>query len=135
MIKYRETKSIPSSKLELLFQSVGFTKNSANYPKSLKRAIKNSDYVITAWSGKTLIGLMSGIDDTMHAYGVYLLVLPEFQNSGIGSMLLKYFDFHYNNYIIRLNTSTAKEFYEKNGYNYDSKSFKMVKNNITFRDK
>ena len=67
-----------------------------NYPDKLKKAIKNSHHVYSAWvydedSGQEiLVGLINSLSDgVMTAYFHYLLVRPEYQGKGIGKKLVK----------------------------------------------
>ena len=55
-----------------LFTSVGWVEESAKYPNRLENAIYHSSTVFSAWNRDRLVGLLSALDDTMHAYGIYL---------------------------------------------------------------
>lgn len=48
-ITYQETKDFTVAELERLFLSVGW--DSGRYPDQLKRGMKNSSQVISAWDG------------------------------------------------------------------------------------
>jgi hypothetical protein len=53
--------------------------DSGNYPDKLKKAIKNSDKVYSAWDKDKLIGLINSLSyGVMTAYFHYLLVRAEY---------------------------------------------------------
>ena len=72
--------------------------------------------------------MLSALDDTMHAYGIYLLVSPEYQNNGIGEKLFRMFDEYYADYKKEFKTVKTQKYYEKFGYEVDSVG--MVKNDL-----
>lgn len=127
-IKYRKTKILKAEDLTNLFNSVGWIEESARYPNRLENAIYNSSTVFSAWDGNKLVGLLSALDDTMHAYGIYLLVDPIYQNLGIGKMLFLMFDEHYSDYKKEFKTEKMQKYYERFGYKVDSVG--MVKNDL-----
>ena len=73
-----------------LYNSVGwlaYTTGEAG-PK-LQDAIRNSTYIVTAWSGDTLVGLARCLsDDVAICYLQDILIHPEYQRLGIGRKLL-----------------------------------------------
>lgn len=102
VIKYKKIKDFTEKELQNLFLSVNW--DSGNYPDKLKKAIKNSHRVYSAWGcdnngQEKLVGLINSLSDgVMTVYFHYLLVLPDYQNMGIGKelvslMLLEYKDF------------------------------------------
>lgn len=61
-----------------------------NDKKRLIRAIENSDYNISVWDKKKLIGFSRIITDNEHIlYLQDILVLPDYQSMGVGSKMLK----------------------------------------------
>ncbi len=79
---------VPDDKLVSLYESVGWTVY-ANDPELLSRAVRNSLFVVTAWSedGK-LVGLARAIsDDASICYLQDILVHPDFQGAGVGRTL------------------------------------------------
>lgn len=87
-ITYRETKDFSAQELERLFLSVGW--DSGRYPEQLRRGMKNSGQVISAWDGDRLVGLVRGLDDgETVAFLHYLLVDPADQGQHIGQELMK----------------------------------------------
>lgn len=117
-ILYCENRRIPAKELSSLFSSVNWL--SANYADRLSTAFKNAGTVISAWNEDTLIGLVEVLDDgELNAYIHYLLVHPDYQNTGIGSHLLELVRKKYSNYlylvVICENYGTIP-FYEKNDF-------------------
>ena len=87
-IDYREDKDIDAGNLQALFTSVNW--ESGKYPQQLQSAIARSDYVVTAWNGDRLVGLMSALSDGfMTAYFPYLVVHPDYQKRGIGTAIVQ----------------------------------------------
>ena len=127
-IEYKKTKLFDASDLVDLFTSVGWVQESAKYPTRLESAICNSSAVFSAWDGNKLVGLLSAIDDTMHAYGIYLLVNPAYQDKGIGKKLFLMFEERYKGYKKEFKTESAQKYYEQFGYKVDSVG--MVKNDL-----
>ena len=75
---YKYENNIDKKQLVKLFESVGW--KTAEYPNRLYKAIKNSEYVMTVWSGENLIGLISAITDGyINVFITYLLVSPDYQ--------------------------------------------------------
>lgn len=88
MINYQEVQTIKKHLLLALYESVGWTTYTKD-PEKLQRAIEQSLLVITAWHEQTLIGLIRGIGDgETILYVQDLLLLPEYQNQGIGKELV-----------------------------------------------
>ena len=131
MISYKEIKEFSIEDLVSLFTSVGWVEESAKYPERLQSAIRNSDAVFSAWEDNKLIGLLSAIDDTMHAYGIYLLINPEYQSQGVGRKLFEMFDTHYKGYKKEFKTVKTQEYYKRFGYEVDSVG--MVKNELDLK--
>ena len=120
-VVYKDIKTIDTLKLVELFESVGWITDSAAYPERLTSAIQRSSTVFSAWEGDRLVGLVSAIDDGMHVYIVYLLVNPNYQNKGIGRVLLGNMINRYGNYKIILTTEEKnKSYYEDFGFEVDS---------------
>ena len=72
-IQYKYIKDIDKKKLVELFTSVGW--KTAEYPNRLYNAIKNSDFVITAWKEDELVGLISTISDGyINVFITYLII-------------------------------------------------------------
>ena len=55
----------------------------------MPKAVRNSTYVVSAWSGNTLIGLARGLSDDVSIFYLQdILVRPAFQGQGIGRRLI-----------------------------------------------
>ena len=83
------------------------------------KSLENSENVISAWDGEKLIGLGNAISDKfLVVFYSHLLVLPEYQNKGIGAEIMRRFgeiyrDFHQQ---ILVSVKDAIPFYEKCGF-------------------
>lgn len=122
-IKYKKIKDFKDKELQDLFLSVGW--DSGNYPDKLKKAIKNSHTVYSAWdfdvedSHEKLIGLINSISDgVMTVYFHYLLVRPEYQGRGIGKELVKLMLAEYEDFARKVVIAYDREveFYKKCGF-------------------
>lgn len=118
--EFKYDTDINKQKLVELFSSVGW--KTAEYPNRLYFAIKNSEYVMSVWKDNTLIGLISAISDgAINVFITYLLVNPEYQNQGLGKMMINDFKKRFKGYGRRiLSTELDKEkYYNKFGFNID----------------
>jgi GNAT superfamily N-acetyltransferase len=93
--------------------------SSAEKPHELMKALENSHTLISAWEGDKLVGLANSLSDGyLVVYYPHLLVLPEYQDKGIGKMIMdrmqaKYAGFHQQ---ILVADGGAIEFYGKCGF-------------------
>ena len=118
--KYKYDSIIDKKQLVNLFNSVGW--KTAEYPNRLYSAIKNSEYVMSVWDADELIGLISAISDgAINVFITYLLVKPEYQNQGVGKIMMNDFCKHFKGYGRRiLSTELDKEkYYNKFGFVVD----------------
>jgi ribosomal protein S18 acetylase RimI-like enzyme len=118
--KYKYDSIIDKNQLVNLFNSVGW--KTAEYPNRLYTAIKNSEYVMSVWNDDELIGLISAISDgAINVFITYLLVKPEYQNQGVGRIMMNDFCKHFKGYGRRiLSTEIDKEaYYNKFGFVVD----------------
>lgn len=119
-MEFSTKKNFKKSELEELFKSVNW--KSGRHPRALKKAMKNSDTVISLWQGEKLVGLMNAISDkSMIVYFPYLLIRPEFQGMGLGKELVTRMLKKYDGYFrLALNCYDDKlAFYEKMGFSTD----------------
>lgn len=87
-ICYSENKNFKATDIKELFSSVNWS--SADYPERIVQGLKNSQYVISAWDGEKLVGLVRALSDgSTVAFLHYLLVRPEYQKYHIGSALME----------------------------------------------
>lgn len=118
-VEYRDKLELPRREVINLYSQCEWS--SAKKPDALLLALLNSQTVISAWHQNSLIGLGNAISDqALVVYYSHLLVLPAYQNMGIGREIMKrlqshYIDFHQQ---ILLAINSAAPFYEKLGFKY-----------------
>ena len=118
MIEYTEERKFTQKQVEELFLSIGWV--SGKYPTQLFCALQHSPFVLSAWDGERLVGLIRRIDDGgMTSFLHYLLVSPDYQHQGIASRLVEkakehYKDFFYIN--VMPEESRNAPFYERHGF-------------------
>ena len=116
-----QTKDLPSEELHKLFVAVGWSDGSET-PDMIKKGYSipwiNSTLVISAWDGGRLIAAVRVLSDTMFRSVIYdLLVLPEYQNKGIGRELVQRCIGHFPNSEWLVGTmKNIAGFYEKIGF-------------------
>lgn len=98
---------LTENNLVRLWHSVGWADGSVKVPDRLLSAMIFSNTVFTAWHDGTLIGLCSAIDDGLNAW---MVVDKDYQNSGIGSVLVNKMIHKYKDYRIYVQTNHAAEF-------------------------
>ena len=107
MITYKDIHEFRKEDMESLFLSVEWS--SGHYPNKLVVAMRNFKTVYTAWDDDNLMGLICAMDDgIMTAYIHYLLVRPEYQDSGIGRRLVEMMKEHYKDYCASLSLHTTR---------------------------
>ncbi len=80
--------TVDTGELVALYGAVGWSAYTAD-PESLAAAIARSTYVVTARHDGELVGLARGLsDDVAIFYLQDILVLPEWQQQGVGRALL-----------------------------------------------
>jgi GNAT superfamily N-acetyltransferase len=120
-VKYRDQVELPRDQVVNLYSQCGWS--SSEKPDALLSALSNSQTVISAWYQNSLIGLGNAISDkALVVYYSHLLVLPSYQNMGIGREIMKrlqsrYINFHQQ---ILLAVDNVTPFYEKLGFKYSS---------------
>lgn len=103
-----------------LYQKAGWTVYT-NKPQKLLRALKNSRDVITAWQNDKLVGLIRTLGDgETIIYIQDILILPEYQRNGIGSVLLKKILHKYpgvrQKVLLTDDTYVTRQFYQENNF-------------------
>ena len=104
----------------LLYASVGWT-SYTDHPQMLERAFQGSREVLGAYAEERLIGLIRIVGDGASiVYIQDLLVHPDFQGKGIGSVLLREVmrrNAHvYQKCLVTDNSEKSIAFYQKNGF-------------------
>ena len=96
-ISYRIGEVPGEAELEALYRSVGWQESEP--AENLQRALKQSDWVATAWHDDALVGLARVLTDgVMVAYFQELLVHPDYQHQGVGKELLDRYDREFENF-------------------------------------
>ena len=116
-IEYKEIHEFKKEELQDLFLSVEWS--SGHFPDKLQIAMRNFETVISAWDENKLVGMICAMDDgIMTAYIHYLLVMPEYQDKGIGRELVLRVKEIYNDYlrIVVVGYDEEIEFYENCGF-------------------
>ena len=93
--------------------------SSAAKPQELFKGLMNSHSLITAKHESKLVGLGNAISDGhLVVYYPHLLVHPDFQGQGIGSLIMKRMQEIYRGFHMQMLTADGKaiDFYEKNGF-------------------
>ncbi|KJY60841.1 GNAT family N-acetyltransferase [Lactobacillus apis] len=113
-------KNINLKQLINLYQSVGWTSYTEK-PELLQQAVHNSLYVLGAFDQDRLIGLIRVVGDGLTIIYIQdLLVLPAYQNQGIGSTLInkvsKEFRHVRQQVLLTMEEPETRAFYEKNGF-------------------
>jgi len=130
-VVYSDTKKdLPSEQLHKLFISVGWSDGSetADMIKNYNIPFINSTLVISAWANERLIGIVRVLSDQMFRSVIYdLLVLPEFQNRGIGKELIKCCIAHFPNseWLVQT-TEKISSYYEKHGFQVNHDIFLTI---------
>lgn len=114
---FSDNKEIDMKVLQGLFLALDW--DSGNHPEKLVQAIRSSSSVFTAWENGELIGLVNVLSDGhMAAYIHYMLVLPEYQGSGVGRALMNMVANAYDDvpHKVLVSYGPAVGFYERCGY-------------------
>jgi ribosomal protein S18 acetylase RimI-like enzyme len=88
-ITFKNEREIDFQKMFALYDNAGWTTYTSN-PETLRQAINNSLYILTAWSGQQLVGLLRAVgDDLTIIYIQDIIVLESFRRKGIGKKLIE----------------------------------------------
>ena len=93
--------------------------SSVKQPELLFKAINNSHNFVTARQNDKLVGLGNSISDGyLVVYFPHLLIHPEFQGKGVGTMIMNKLLKQYTNFHMKILTADidAVSFYKKIGF-------------------
>ena len=114
-----KNKNLPCEQLDKLFVSAGWSDSENTHDNSwFKIPFTNSTFVISAWEDDHLVGVVRVLSDTFDRSVIYdLVVLPEYQNQGIGTELVKRCIAHCPNseWLVQTTEKNIK-YYEKIGF-------------------
>jgi ribosomal protein S18 acetylase RimI-like enzyme len=129
-IEYRTQKDLPCKELYQLFLAVGWAieeKTTQAMIDNFNIGFLNSTFVFSAWSGEQLVGCVRVLSDLHFRSIIYdLAVLPEFQNKGIGSELVRRCRSVCESSEWLVQTDSAKGFYEKIGFRENDDYFLSI---------
>ncbi len=129
-IEYRTQKDLPCKELYQLFLAVGWATEEETTQAMIDNfniGFINSTFVFSAWSDEQLVGCVRALSDLHFRSIIYdLAVLPEFQNKGIGSELVRRCRGVCENSEWLVQTDSAKGFYEKIGFRENDDYFLSI---------
>ncbi len=119
-INYSNEKYIDKEQLEQLYNDAEWYAYT-NDLDLLQQAIEQSLYVLTAWEGDKLVGLIRVVGDGLTIIYIQdILVLKEYQNQGIATEMLQHVLTKYDNVrqkvLLTDEAPDVRHFYEKNGF-------------------
>ncbi|MGQ7420257.1 GNAT family N-acetyltransferase [Streptococcus suis] len=120
MITYKQHPQLDFQAVLELYASVGWT-NYTDRPAMLQKALKHSLFVLAAYDGDCLVGLLRAVGDGHSIVFIQdILVLPTYQRQGIGRQLLEqavtHFPGIYQLHLLTDNTEKIRSFYEAIGF-------------------
>ncbi|WP_010522454.1 GNAT family N-acetyltransferase [Aquimarina agarivorans] len=113
-IKVSTSKKIDLAQIVHLYKANKWS--AADKPEMLQKALMNSHSLVTAWDNDKLIGLGNAISDGyLVVYYPHLLVLPEYQNKGIGKLVMQKLQKNYMQFHMQMLTADGNSisFYKK----------------------
>ncbi|MBS8085254.1 GNAT family N-acetyltransferase [Streptococcus suis] len=120
MITYKQHPQLDFQAVLELYASVGWT-NYTDRPAMLQKALEHSLFVLAAFDGNRLVGLLRAVGDGHSIVFIQdILVLPTYQRQGIGRHLLEqavtHFPGIYQLHLLTDNTEKTRSFYEAIGF-------------------
>ena len=131
-ITYSTEKDLPFGQLYNLFSSVDWADENSTTEEMINNfsvPFINSTVVISAWDNDKLVGCVRVLSDRIFRSHIYdLAVLPEYQNQGIGTELVKRCIVHFPNSEWNLETIPERiGFYKQLGFEINEKPTLKIK--------
>lgn len=119
-ITIKEYSNYNSAEILNLYNSVGWC-SYTNRPEMLEHAFEHSLKILGAHDGNKLVGLIRAVGDGYSVLFIQdILVLPEYQRKGIGTMLLKsmlgFYPEVYQTQLVTDKTKKTIAFYKSCGF-------------------
>jgi len=135
-ISYNDAKKdLPPEQLHDLFVAVGWS-DGTETPDMIQKGYRipwiNSTLVVSAWDGERLIGAVRVLSDTLFRSVIYdLLVLPGYQNKGIGKELLRRCIGHFpkSEWLVQT-TKEISGYYVKHGFKINNDTFLTIPSDL-----
>ena len=131
MIEYRYNAKITAGQaIDLYKRSTLGERRPIHNVQTFEAMLKNANLTITAWDGKTLVGISRSLTDFAYvAYLADLAVDQEYQRSGIGKQLIEETKSRLGPdcMIVLLAAPKANEYYEHIGFEHNPRAW-TVKN-------
>lgn len=132
MIEYRDNATITAEQaIDLYKRSTLGERRPIHNVQTFEAMLKNANLTITAWDGKTLVGISRSLTDFAYvAYLADLAVDQEYQRSGIGKQLIEEMKSRLGPecMIVLLAAPKANEYYEHIGFEHNPRAW-TLKNN------
>ena len=122
-ITFKQNINYKQEEIIKLYLSVGWI-NYTERPEMLKQAYSNSLYMIGAYDGDDLIGIIRVVGDGHSIIYIQdIIVLPDYQRRGIGKDLLERvlekYAHVYQKILLTMNEEKTVKFYESVGFEAD----------------
>jgi len=122
MIKYSYKKDVDARQINEIYHEGGWVKKSnANSIKHLSNMFKSSDFIVSAWDGKKLVGIVRVLTDKFeNGFILGLMVRKSYRGQGIGTNLLKKCIAKYPKikWFIFTSNKKAEKLYKSLGFKY-----------------
>ncbi len=129
-VEYRTNKDLPCEALYQLFLAVGWATRETTTQAMIDNfnvGFLHSTFVFSAWVDGRLVGCVRVLSDLHFRSVIYdLAVLPEFQNQGIGTELVRRCRSACESSEWLMQTDQSQAFYEKIGFQKNEDSFLTI---------
>jgi len=129
MIEYRHNATITAEQaIDLYRRSTLGERRPIHNVQTFEAMLKNANLTITAWDGKTLVGISRSLTDFAYvAYLADLAVDQEYQCSGIGKQLIEETKSRLGPecMIVLLAAPKANEYYEHIGFEHNPRAWTL----------